>query len=74
LTRNSKNFKCVIDLRSYAASHGYQRDDRESWTGSDVMRNPTTGDKILVKFGTKRAPHHWGYYAFGRDDDHRLDY
>ncbi len=65
-----ENFKCVIDLRSYAASHGYQRDDRESWTGSDVMRNPNTGDKILVKFGTKRAPHHWGYYAFGRDDDH----
>jgi hypothetical protein len=64
------NFKRQIDLRSYAASLGYQKDHRESWTGTDVMRNPATGDKIFVKFGTERAPDHWGYYSFRTDGDH----
>jgi len=62
-------FKTLIDLRSYAASLGYERDAKESWTGTDVMRHPN-GDKIQVKFGTKRAPNHWGYYSFRSDDDH----
>jgi hypothetical protein len=65
-----ESFKRLIDLRSYAASHGYQRDDRASWRGTDVMRHPTTGDKIVVKFGTKRAPDHWGYYSVRQDGDH----
>lgn len=65
-----ESFKRQIDLRSYAASHGYQRDERASWRGTDVMRHPTTGDKIIVKFGTKRAPDHWGYYSVRQDGDH----
>jgi len=65
-----ESFKRLIDLRSYASSHGYQRDDRASWKGTDVMRHPTTGDKIVVKFGTKRAPDHWGYYSVRQDGDH----
>ncbi|MGP0076172.1 MAG: DUF3991 domain-containing protein [Bryobacteraceae bacterium] len=65
-----ESFKTRIDLRQYAAAHGYQRDPRESWTGTDVMRHSVTDDKILVKFGTKRAPDHWGYFSFRRDDDH----
>jgi hypothetical protein len=65
-----ESFKRQIDLRLYAASHGYQRDEKASWRGSDVMRHPTTGDKIVVKFGTKRAPDHWGYYSVRQDGDH----
>ena len=65
-----EEFKTRIDLRQYAASQGYERDRKQSWTGSDVMRNAATGDKILVKFGTERAPNHWGYYSFHRDNDH----
>jgi hypothetical protein len=34
------------------------------------MRNKATGDKIVIKFGTARAPHHWGYYSFRADKDH----
>ena len=64
------NFKTNIDLRAYAAGQGYQLDRKESWTGSDVMRHPVSDDKILVKFGTKRAPNQWGYYSFRRADDH----
>jgi Toprim-like/Protein of unknown function (DUF3991) len=64
-----ENYKTNIDLRAYAASLGYQRDAKESWKGSDVMRHPN-GDKILVTFGTKRARNHWGYYSFRSDDDH----
>jgi hypothetical protein len=63
-------FKSSIDLRAYAASQGYQLDPKESWAGSAVMRNPSTNDKIVIRFGTKRAPNHWGYYSFRRDDDH----
>jgi Toprim-like/Protein of unknown function (DUF3991) len=64
------SFKRNIDLRSYAAAQGYERDRKESWAGSDVMRHPATNDKIVVRFGTKRAPNHWGYYSFRSDDDH----
>lgn len=64
-----ESFKTRIDLRSYAASLGYERDAKESWRGSDVMRHPN-GDKIVIRFGTKRAPNHWGYYSFRSDDDH----
>ncbi len=65
-----ESFKTNIDLRAYAASKGYERDRKESWAGSDVMRHPATNDKIVVKFGTKRAPNHWGYYSFRDEDDH----
>jgi hypothetical protein len=64
-----ETFKTHIDLRSYAASLGYARDAKESWKGSDVMRHPN-GDKILVTYGSKRAPNHWGYYSFRDKDDH----
>jgi uncharacterized protein DUF3991/Toprim domain-containing protein len=65
-----ESFKTNIDLRSYAAGQGYERDRRESYAGSDVMRHPVTGDKITIKFGTIRAPNHWGYYSFRHLDDH----
>jgi len=65
-----ESFKTNIDLRQYAAAQGYEKDRKESWKGSDVMRHAATGDKIVVTFGTKRAPNHWGYYSVRRDDDH----
>ena len=65
-----ENFKRNIDLRAYAAGLGYERDAKESWSGSDVMRRSSTNDKIVVRYGTKRAPNHWGYYSFRDDDDH----
>jgi hypothetical protein len=65
-----ESFKRNIDLRSYAAGLGYERDAKESWSGSDVMRQSSTNDKIVVSYGTKRAPNHWGYYSFRNDDDH----
>lgn len=40
-----------IDLRAYAAAHGYQLDRRESWRGSAVMRHPVTNDKVIIKRG-----------------------
>jgi hypothetical protein len=55
-------FKRVIDLRQFAVSLGYQVDQRESWTGSTVLRRGA--DKIVVK----RNPN--GHYVFFsvRDD------
>jgi hypothetical protein len=55
-------FKGTIDLRQFAASLGYQVDQRESWPGSTVLRRG--GDKIVVK----RNPN--GHYVFFsvRDD------
>jgi len=41
-------FKNSIDLRAYAAGHGYTLDSRESWRGSAVMRH-SAGDKIIIK-------------------------
>jgi len=44
-----ERMKTEIDLRSYAAMHGYVWDQRESWRGSSVMRHKGTDDKIIVK-------------------------
>ena len=54
-----------IDLRSYAASAGYQLDKRESWRGSSVMRHPN-GDKIVVN---RSADGHYVYFSVRDDDD-----
>ncbi len=42
------SFKRNIDLRSYAAAHGYTLSTRESSRGSSVMRH-SNGDKIIIK-------------------------
>jgi hypothetical protein len=53
-----ESFKTRIDLRQYAASQGYERDRKQSWGGSDVMRHPATDDKIIVKRDTD------GHYVY----------
>lgn len=58
-------FKGGIDLRQYAAAHGYQLDAKESWRGAAVMRHPQ-GDKIVIKRGTDG---HYVYFSVRRDDD-----
>jgi hypothetical protein len=51
-----ESFK-TIDLRAYAAAHGYEFDRKESWRGSSVMRHPN-GDKVIIKRGTD------GHYVY----------
>jgi hypothetical protein len=58
-----RNFKTGIDLRAYAASHGYMLDSKESWRGSAVMRD-ARGDKIIIK----RDPDGVYQYFSVRDD------
>jgi hypothetical protein len=58
-------FKSDIDLRAYAAEHGYQLDRKESWRGSAVMRN-ANGDKIIIKRG---GDGHYLYFSVHRGDD-----
>jgi hypothetical protein len=65
-----EEFKCKIDLMAYAEAQGYVKDHRASWVDHHVMRHPGTDDKIVVKFGVKRARHHWGYYSFRDTQDH----
>ena len=57
-------FKKTIDLRAYAASHGYTLDARESWRGSAVMRHPA-GDKIIIK---RDADGHYVFFSVHSDD------
>ncbi len=47
-----EDFKSRIDLRQYAAAHGWTRDDKQSWGGSDVMRHQPSDDKIIIKRDT----------------------
>jgi hypothetical protein len=54
-----ETFKTAIDLRAYAAMHGYVWDKRESWRGSTVMRHPN-GDKIIVK---RDADGHYVFFS-----------
>lgn len=61
-----ENFKTGIDLRVYAASHGYAIDARESWRGCAVMRH-ATGDKIIIKRDTDG---HYVYFSVRDDTDH----
>jgi hypothetical protein len=56
-------FKNGIDLRAYAASHGYALDSRESWRGCAVMRH-SVGDKIIIK---RDSDGHYVYFSV-RDD------
>ena len=44
-----ERFKTEIDLRAYTAMQGYVWDQRESWSGSSVMRHQATDDKIIIK-------------------------
>ena len=55
-----------IDLRVYAASHGYAIDARESWRGSAVMRH-IAGDKIIIK---RDSDGHYVYFSVHDDSDH----
>ena len=54
-----ETFKTAIDLRAYAAIHGYVWDMRESWRGSTVMRHPD-GDKIIIK---RDADGHYVFFS-----------
>lgn len=58
-------FKTAIDLRAYAADHGYQLDRKESWRGSSVMRH-SNGDKIIIKRGSDG---HYIYFSVRQDND-----
>ena len=61
-----ESFKLLIDLRAYAAAHGYQLDRRESWRGCSVMRDGR-GDKIIIK----RDPDgHYVFFSVRDDRDH----
>ena len=53
-----ETFKRAIDLRQYAAAHGYVDDHKASWKSGKAMRHPSTGDKIVVRLGSK------GYYLW----------
>jgi Toprim-like len=59
-------FKKAIDLRTYAASQGFELDRKESWRGSAVMRHPN-GEKIIVKLDQKDA--HYVYFSVHNDRD-----
>src|SRR5580700_8701575 len=61
-----ETFKNNIDLRAYAASHGYALDSKESWRGSAVMRH-AAGDKIIIKRDTDG---HYVYFSVRDDGDH----
>jgi hypothetical protein len=54
------SFKTNIDLQSYAAAEGYQKDHRESYDGLTMMRHPITHDKIAVK---RNVNGHYLYYS-----------
>src|SRR6516162_1388471 len=58
-------FKRQIDLRQLAVSLGYERDRRESWRGSTVLRRGA--DKIVVK---RNGNGHYVFFSVRDDDDH----
>lgn len=60
-----EKFKVEIDLRAYAATHGYQLDRKDSWAGSAVMRHPNN-DKIIIK---KDADGHYVYFSIRDETD-----
>ena len=60
-----ESFKTAIDLRAYAAAHGYTWDRRESWRGSSVMRH-ANGDKVIVK---RDADGHYVYFSVRDEAD-----
>ena len=58
-------FKRDIDVRQFAASMGYEIDQRESWRGSTVMRRGA--DKIVVK---RKRNHHYVFFSVRDERDH----
>jgi hypothetical protein len=60
-----ESFKTDIDLRAYAASQGYEFDRSKSWRGSAVLKNPGTGDKIII---SRDSDGHYVYYSVHGDD------
>jgi hypothetical protein len=60
-----KRFKTEINLTEYAASEGYEIDEKESSRNSVVMRHPS-GDKVIVARGFDR---HWIYFSVRNDRD-----
>lgn len=61
-----ETFKRSIDIRSYAVSHGYQLDRKQSWQGSSVMRHAHSDDKIVVKRGMDG---HFVYFSVRDESD-----
>lgn len=61
-----QTFKTAIDLRAYAAAHGYQLDAKASWRGTSVMRHPVTNDKVIIKRGMDG---HYVYFSVRDDRD-----
>ncbi|PZQ43549.1 MAG: topoisomerase, partial [Micavibrio aeruginosavorus] len=58
-------FKQSVNLSQYAAGHGYELDRKKSTRSSLVMRQASTGDKIIVsKKGTN-----WVYFSVSNDAD-----
>ena len=60
-----ESFKTSIDLRAYAASHGYTLDRKKSWRGSAVMRH-ANGDKIII---SRKPDGHYTFYSVRTDQD-----
>ncbi len=61
-----ETFKRAIDLRQYAAAHGYQLDRKKSWNGNAVMRHPGSDDKIVIMRGMDG---HYVYFSVRDDRD-----
>ncbi len=61
-----ESFKTAIDLRAYAAGHGYQLDRKESWRGTSVMRHPASHDKVIIK---RAMDGHYEYFSVRDDRD-----
>src|SRR6266700_2410268 len=62
--RELETFKRDIDVRQVAASLGYEDDQRDSWSGSTVMRRGT--DKIVVQ---RNRNGHYVFFSVRDDDD-----
>jgi hypothetical protein len=58
------DFKSRIDLQSFAASPGYEKDKRESSRRSTIMRNGA--DKVIVK---RNGDGHYIYFSVRDDND-----
>ena len=59
-------FKTEINLTEYAAAQGYLLDRKESSRNSVSMRNPVSGDKIIIARG---QDDHWIYFSVRDDRD-----
>lgn len=58
-------FKQSVNLSQYAAGQGYELDRKKSTRSSLVMRQATTGDKIIV---SKKGAN-WVYFSVSNDAD-----